>query len=202
MKPSVLSRYVTGRVIPTHSRADELIKTLSASFGVAPLILESIVVDDSNMVDDTKLLSSPTLLRLAAIEARSALSQTRASKVVTMASDGIAYATMLAELMGVDVVVAKKEREKGVKHFLYAEAKIGDSGLSVGAYAPKHSFRRGDTCLIVDDLVRTGETQEALSKLVTKAGGVIVGYCFLVSVGSKWRGLLERGVKVHVSVSI
>ncbi|MEM3671326.1 MAG: hypothetical protein QW767_06245 [Thermoprotei archaeon] len=199
---SVMSRYVTGRVLPSDSKARKIVKVLSRLYGVSSLILSNVSVDADGLVDDTGIISSPKLLRLAATEAYASLADVKPDKVVTMAADGIGYAVMLADLMDARVVVAKKEREKGVKKFVYAEVGVGDSGLSVGAYVPAGMISKRDVCLIVDDLVRTGETQRALGLLVKKAGGTVAGYSFLISIGDKWKGMLEPAAKVHLAASL
>jgi len=42
------------------------------------------------------------------------------------------------------------------------------------------SFKKGARVLIVDDLIATGGTTEAMIKLVEKLGGVVVGVCVLI----------------------
>lgn len=202
LKPSVLTRYVKGRVIPTEQRAKELITILSEHFGLASLIREYVHIDESGMVDDTSLVTNPSLLRLAAAEAAVKFGHLGIDKVVTMASDGISYATFVADMLGARMVIAKKEREKGVKKFVSSEAPIGDSGLFLTAYAPASSIRRGEKCLIVDDLVRSGETQEALTGLVKQVGAEVAGYSFLVAVTDKWRSKIEPDKPLHIILSI
>jgi adenine phosphoribosyltransferase len=53
----------------------------------------------------------------------------------------------------------------------------GDDGLQLHEDAVKP----GDQVLIVDDLLATGGTAEATTRLVTKLGGEVVGYSFLIS---------------------
>lgn len=202
LKPSVLTRYVKGRVIPSEERARELIMTLSEHFGLASLVKEYVYVDPSGMVDDTSLVTDPALLRLAAAEAAVKFGRLGVDKVVTMASDGISYATFVADMLGAKMVIAKKEREKGVKKFVTSEAPIGDSGLFLTAYAPASSIRKGEGCLIVDDLVRSGETQEALTRLVRRAGGEVLGYSFLVAVTDKWMSKIEPDKPIHIVLTI
>lgn len=202
LKPSVLTRYVKGRVIPSEKRAKELIAILSEHFGLADLLKEYVSVDPSGMVDDTSLVTDPSLLRLIAAEAAVRFGDLGVDKVVTMASDGISYATFVADMLGAKMVIAKKEREKGVKKFVSSEAPIGDSGLFLTAYAPASSIRRGEKCLIVDDLVRSGETQEALTLLVKQVGAEVVGYSFLVAVTDKWRSKIEPDKPLHIVLTI
>ena len=53
----------------------------------------------------------------------------------------------------------------------------GDDGLQLHEDAVKP----GDQVLIVDDLLATGGTAEATTRLVTKLGGEVVGYSVLIS---------------------
>jgi adenine/guanine phosphoribosyltransferase-like PRPP-binding protein len=202
LKPSVLTRYVKGRVIPSVERAKQLVSVLSEHFGLASLFGEYVYVDPSGMVDDTELVADPSVLRLAATEVAVKFGDMDVDKVVTMASDGIAYAAFVADTLGAKMVIAKKEKEKGVKKFVSSEAPIGDSGLYLTAYAPANIIRKGDRCLIVDDLVRSGETQEALTNLVKQMGAEVLGYSFLVAVTDKWMSKIEAGKPLHVVLHI
>jgi adenine phosphoribosyltransferase len=53
----------------------------------------------------------------------------------------------------------------------------GEDGLQLH----EDAVGRGDRVLIVDDLLATGGTAEATARLVTKLGGEVVGFSFLIS---------------------
>jgi adenine phosphoribosyltransferase len=53
----------------------------------------------------------------------------------------------------------------------------GEDGLELH----EDAVGRGEHVLIVDDLLATGGTAEATAKLVTKLGGEVVGFSFLIS---------------------
>ena len=62
----------------------------------------------------------------------------------------------------------------------------------------KDSIKPGQKVMIVDDLIATGGTIEAIAKLVEKLGGEVVGSVFLVELrGLKGREKLEGVVDVH-----
>jgi len=65
------------------------------------------------------------------------------------------------------------------------------------------AIRKGERILIVDDLIATGGTAEAASKLVTRSGGVIVGATFIIDLpdlgGVKL--LKSHGIACHALVS-
>ena len=54
-------------------------------------------------------------------------------------------------------------------------------------YIPRYSFSKKDNVLVVDDVVRSGETQRALINLVKKAGAKVIGLFILVAIGDAWR---------------
>jgi len=71
------------------------------------------------------------VLRLAAAEAAVRFGDLKANRVVTMASDGIAYAAFVADALGAKMVIAKKEREKGVKRFISSRRPSATRGSSL-----------------------------------------------------------------------
>jgi len=54
--------------------------------------------------------------------------------------------------------------------------------------------------LVVDDMIKSGETQEALISLVKKAKAEISGVFSLVAVGEEWKKRLKSGKDCPVEV--
>lgn len=196
MKPSVLSRYVKGRVIPTEERARAILEALARAYPLERVFLESIT-SEAGMVDNSRLVGNTPVLKMAATQAAAIFLERKVDKVLTMASDGIPYATLVADVLGARLAIAKKEREKGVRRFVNSEVPVGDSGFVVSAYLPADILKKGERCLIVDDIVRSGETQQALTLLAKKAGCQIAGYSFLIAISERWRDFLS-GEHVHI----
>ncbi len=71
-------------------------------------------------------------------------------------------------------------------------------------YIPKDAFKRRDSVLIVDDMIKTGETQAALINLVKKAKAEVSGVYSLISVGDDWQTKIKsrRGSPVEVVTKI
>ena len=71
-------------------------------------------------------------------------------------------------------------------------------------YIPKDAFKRRDSVLIVDDMIKTGETQAALVNLVRRARAEVSGIYSLISVGDDWKTKLNlpRGSPVEVVTKI
>ncbi len=71
------------------------------------------------------------------------------------------------------------------------------SGVTLTLYIPKGALKRRDSVLIVDDMMKSGETQAALVNLVHKAKAEVSGVFSLIAIGDEWRekmGLPEGSV--------
>ena len=74
------------------------------------------------------------------------------------------------------IPIRKAAKLPGKTHKVEYNLEYGTDSLEVH----KDSFESGSKVLIVDDLLATGGTMEASSKLIEKAGGIIVGYAFVI----------------------
>jgi adenine phosphoribosyltransferase len=113
---------------------------------------------------------------------------------------------MVANSLGVNLVVAKWAKEVGVPAFLEETYALKDSGVTMTLYLPKDAFKKRDSVLIVDDMIKTGETQAALINLVKKAKAEVSGVYSLIAVGEEWqkkmnisKDLVEVVIKINVA---
>ncbi len=89
----------------------------------------------------------------------------------------------------------------GVKAFLDETYILGkDSGVTVTLFIPKDVIKKRDSVLVVDDMIKSGETQEALVNLVKKAKAEISGVFSLIAVGEEWKKRLKLGSGSPVEV--
>jgi len=126
------------------------------------------------------------------------------TKILTAAVDGIPLAAMVANALGVDLIIAKRNKEVGVPAFLEETYVLRDSGVTMTLYIPKDAFKRRDSVLIVDDMMKTGDTPAALINLVKKARAEVSGIYTLIAVGESWQTKLKlpRGSQVEVVTKI
>lgn len=197
---TVLSRYAKGHVLPNTERARVLWQTLSKMVGLHVELRRRIVFNKDGYFDNTHIIGDFNLLRQAAHRALATFAGKRVTKVLTAAVDGIPLATMVANSLGVNLVIAKRAKEVGVSAFLEETYVLRDSGITMTLYLPKDAIKRRDSILIVDDMVKTGETQAALVNLVHKARAEISGIYALIAVGNEWQKKisLPRGCTVEV----
>lgn len=180
---TVLNRYVRGKVLPGTDRAKELLQMLSPYINIEEEVMRRIEFDEHGLFDNMKILSDTALMSLIAEEIASKYMGKNISKVLTAATDGIPLAVHIADELNVDVVYAKKKKEVGVEKFYEVNYVPSASGSVMTLYLPQWALKKGDNVLLVDDVIRSGETQRALIDMCKQAGAVPIGMFFLISVG-------------------
>jgi len=188
---TVLSRYAKGHVLPNTARAKQLWKVLTKLVGLERELRNRIKFNEEGYFDNTEIIGDFNILQQAANHALANFAGKRVTKVLTAAVDGIPLASMVASALGVNLVIAKRNKEVGVKAFLEETYALRDSGVTMTLYVPKDAVKRRDSVLIVDDMIKTGETQAALVNLVRKAKAEISGIFSLIAVGDKWNKKLK-----------
>ena len=198
---TVLSRYAKGHVLPNTTRAKQLWRVLNKIVGLEAELRSRIKFDDAGYFDNTEIVGDYNILQQAANHALANFAGKRVTKVLTAAVDGVPLATMVANALGVNLIVAKRNKEVGVKAFIDETYILGrDSGVTVTLYIPKEAIKKRDSVLIVDDMIKSGETQEALVTLVKKSKAEVSGIFSLIAVGEEWKKRLKSGEDSPVEV--
>ncbi|MGC8895379.1 MAG: phosphoribosyltransferase family protein [Candidatus Bathyarchaeia archaeon] len=197
---TVLSRYAKGHVLPNTSRARQLWKVLNKLVGLETELRSRIRFDEDGYFDNTDIVGDFNILQQAANHALANFAGKRVTKVLTAAVDGIPLATMVASALGVNLIIAKRSKEVGVKAFLEETYALRDSGVTMTLYIPKDAIKKRDSVLIVDDMIKTGETQAALVNLVRKAKAEISGFFSLIAVGEEWKRKLKLSGECPIEV--
>lgn len=198
---TVLSRYVKGHVLPTADRAEDINKTLQKYMSLERELQERIHFDDLGYFDNTSIINDTMLLERAVQHAVSRFGGKRITKVMTAAVDGIPLATLLAHRLGVGLIVAKKGREVGVREFIEEVFVPARTAMMMSLFVSRDAIKRGDSILIADDIIDSGETQRAMMKIALKAKAEITGIYALVAVGNDWRPRIESVGNVPVEVA-
>ena len=198
---TVLSRYAKGHVLPNTARAKQLWRVLTKLVGLEPELRNRIKFDEEGYFDNTEIVGDFNILQQAANHALASFAGKRVTKIFTAAVDGIPLATMVANALGVNLVIAKRNKEVGVKAFLEETYVLGrDSGVTMTLYIPKEVIKKRDSVLIVDDMIKTGETQAALVNLVRKAKAEISEIFSLIAVGEEWKRRLKPTSEAPIEV--
>ena len=190
LSPPILSRYVRGHVLPSAARSEKFIATFREKL-LRKMVLDEVRVSADGSFDISSVVSNVGLLRQIAKVVYSEFSLVSVDRVVTMEVDGVPLATEVAGEFNVSLAVARDERDLGVQEFLEQKAVYSPSTVKY-LYLAKSAFRKGDHVLIVDDMVRSGTTIEALAILAERMRAKIVGIFAIASVEQAMPRLKSR----------
>jgi adenine phosphoribosyltransferase len=178
-----LNRYVNGHVLPSETRAREVVEGVGSEL-LASELDARIVVDDEGYVDNSRVVFDQSLLSLVPPVAAETLGIEPPDAVLTAATDGITLAAAMARYFGARCAYAKKSRETAVEEFIEARQRLS-SGIEIDYYLPANAIASGESVLVVDDLIRSGETQELLLDIAASAGADVAGVFALIAVGDE-----------------
>jgi len=186
----ILSRYVRGHVLPSASRSEKFIATFRERL-LRKIVTDQVRITADGSYDISGVTSNVGLMRPVAKVVYSEFSLVRVEKVLTMEVDGIPLAVEVAGEFNVNLAVARAEKDLGVEEFF--EQKVVYSPSSVKyLYLPKNAIKKGEHILVVDDMVRSGTTIEALARLAEKARAKIVGIFMIASLDQSVQKLKSR----------
>ncbi|MXV62018.1 hypothetical protein GS429_08085 [Natronorubrum sp. JWXQ-INN-674] len=176
-----LNRYVNGHVLPGTDRAREVVEDLGRE-ALGTELEARIRVDDEGYVDNSSAVFDQPFLDLVAPVVANGFEFDRPDVVLTAATDGITLAASLASYYGTRCAYAKKRKETAVEEFIEARERL-QSGIELTYYLPESAIDEGESVLVVDDLIRSGETQELLLDIVETADAEVAGVFALIAAG-------------------
>jgi len=104
----------------------------------------------------------------------------RVDKVVGIESRGFVFAAPLAYALGAGLTIVRKPGKLPWRSMREAYAlEYGENVLEVH----EDAFHPGDRVLVVDDVLATGGTAEAVGRLVDRQGAELLGYSFVIELG-------------------
>src|SRR3989338_2491339 len=127
--------------------------------------------------DITPLLKDPQALRMATDLLADVFRDKKIDQVVGIESRGFILSPILAYQLGVGFVpVRKKGKLPARTESVTYDLEYGQDTLEIH----QDAIEKGMRVVIVDDLLATGGTAEAVVQLVDRLGGGVVGLAFLV----------------------
>ena len=117
-------------------------------------------------------------------------------KIAAIESRGFVFASAVSYLLKKPfILLRKKNKLPGETHSVDFELEYGTATIEMH----KDSIEKGDSVLIIDDLIATGGTAEAAAKLVEMSGGVVEAFIFTINLfdlgGCK--NLIKQNYKVE-----
>ncbi|ELZ30037.1 adenine phosphoribosyltransferase [Halogeometricum pallidum JCM 14848] len=178
-----LNRYVNGHVLPGVERAREVVQGVGRD-ALAAELESRVEFDDEGYVDNSGVVFDQSFLDLVAPVAANTLGFERPDVVLTAATDGITLGAAMASYFDARVAYAKKSKETAVEEFVESRQRLA-SGIELTYYLPARALSSGESVLIVDDLIRSGETQELLLDIALQSEANVTGVFTLISVGTE-----------------
>ncbi|WP_138007678.1 phosphoribosyltransferase family protein [Halalkalirubrum salinum] len=178
-----LNRYVNGHVLPGADRAREVVDGIGRD-ALADELESRITVDDEGYVDNSGVVFDQSFLDLVAPVAADSFAFDRPDVVLTAATDGITLGAAMASYFDANLAYGKKSKETAVEDFIEARQRLA-SGIELTYYLPARALSANDTVLVVDDLIRSGETQELLLDIAEQADTEVAGVFALIAVGDE-----------------
>ncbi len=127
--------------------------------------------------DITPLLKDGDALKFACDELAKVFQGIKIDQVVGIESRGFIFSPVLAyKLEAGFVPVRKKGKLPAAKEAVSYSLEYGEDSLEIH----RDAIKKGTQVVIVDDLLATGGTSEAVIQLVEKLGGTVLGLAFLV----------------------
>ncbi|WP_253737656.1 phosphoribosyltransferase family protein [Halohasta salina] len=178
-----LNRYVNGHVLPGAERAREVVEGIGRE-ALADELRARVSFDDEGYVDNSAVVFDQSFLDLVAPVAANSFGFERPDVVLTAATDGITTGAAMASYFDARLAYAKKSKETAVEEFIESRQRLA-SGIELTYYLPAGALSAGDSVLIVDDLIRSGETQELLLDIAHRAEARVAGVFALIAVGDR-----------------
>ena len=177
-----LNRYVNGHVLPGEARARAIVS--ETGYETLAAELESrIRHDEEGYVDNSDAVFDQPFLDLVAPVAAERFDFEAPDVVLTAATDGITLGSAMARHFDARLAYAKKSKETAVEEFVEARKRF-ESGIELTYYLPERALSARDSVLVVDDLIRSGETQELLLDIAGQAEADVVGVFALIAAGT------------------
>jgi adenine/guanine phosphoribosyltransferase-like PRPP-binding protein len=178
----ILSRYVRGHVLPSAARSEKFIATFREKL-LRKMIMDEVRVSQDGSYNISSVVSNVGLLRQIA--------KVVYSEFGLVGVDGVPLAAEVAGEFNVNLAVVRAERDLGVEEFIEQKAVYSPSTVKY-LYLSKTAIKKGEHVLIVDDLVRSGTTIEALARIAERAKARIVGVFAIASVDQSMPKLRSR----------
>lgn len=187
----VLNRYIKGHVVPASERADRIIEIAKENLDVVKLVKDQLVFF-KGYFDTTMLLGNTSLLKLVAQYVADNFHDANITKIGAVAPEGLPIAVHLATELGIDIAIAKRTRDLGVREFVKVHFPQETTGELLSLNLPKGLLTLDDRVLIIEDSCRTGTTLEMMVELARKSMAKIGGIFVLAGMGDKWKPTIEK----------
>jgi len=143
-----------------------------------------------NFYDITTLLQNPSGFHLALESMERYIRLKEPQKIVGIESRGFIFAAALADRLNVGLAVARKPGKLPYKTvFEQYDLEYGTDSIVLH----EDAVNKGERAVVVDDLIATGGTMQAVCRLIERLGGEVVGISTVIDLSFlPWRKKLGK----------
>ena len=128
--------------------------------------------------DITTLIKDPEAFKFSIDKIIEISKKIEFDKISAIESRGFIFASTVAYLIKKPLILLRKKNKLPADlHSVDFKLEYGEATIEVH----KDSINKNEKILIIDDLIATGGTAEAAAKLIELAGGVVVGFIFVIN---------------------
>jgi len=199
---SILCGYANGDLLPSLNTVDIIKDRLKVMLNLTEVLRRSITVKDG-FIDLNNILFNPYILKLYQRRVLEVFSGLSINKVLTAATDGIPLSVMASYALNAGLAIAKQYKDVASEEFYEVSYVTISPPRRVSLYLPKQLLGLGDEVLIVDDIVRTGKTLDALIKMIRDAGARLAGISVLISMDNSWiERIKDLGIRIDIVLNL
>jgi len=192
---SVLCRYVRGNIVPSYEQAVRILARISLSIDIEYLLKDLVEQERSNIIDLSRVLKDPYVIRLLTIVLSLKLSGKNLTKIVATAEAVMPLATMLGIELNVPIILVKKKAYPGIQYYTGIVPRSPKDTETL--FLDKDLISRRDNVLVLADVVYTGRTLHTVLSMIEKARANIEDIIVILALGENWsRRLADYNVKV------
>lgn len=177
---STLCRYANMEVLPSIKAAVNIVKVLKPMADIRNVVSKFIKVN-GNYIDLSSVVFNPMVLKLYERHILEVFSGLRVTKVLTAAVDGIPLAMAASYALNASLTIAKQYMDAGFEQYYEATYIVDSPPRKVNLYIPKQLLTKEDSVVLIDDVVRSGRTMDALLSIIRQSGASIAGISILVA---------------------
>lgn len=187
---SVLCRYVRGNIIPSYEQAVNILAKISLSIDIDYLLRELVEREKSTIIDLSRVLKDPYIIRLLTIMLILELAGRNITKIIATAESVLPLATMIGLELNTPIVLVKRRAYPGVNY--YSAIIVRSPKESETLFLDKDLINKRDNVLVLADVVYTGKTLSGVISLLERARAKISDIIVILALGEKWKTRLEE----------
>ncbi|MFW9990557.1 MAG: phosphoribosyltransferase family protein [Candidatus Odinarchaeota archaeon] len=181
-----ISRYINRKALPTERRKDIILQFINSNLSPSMLIAErvrGVRFHETYFIDTRELLSdTATLENIAFLVTKTILNPSEYDLILTVEVDGIPFAMSLASSMEIPMIYARRKPPLSLGEYISRDVPKIEQRRIDTYYLQKHEINKGARILIVDDIIRTARTQQALIEMVSECGGITGAVLALIGI--------------------